>query len=255
MAFITRSARTDHDRARALAASPLGAEFGTPESGASESVQWLAEELAFVWLDFEERLDAIPVLQRVADGSVTVEDYREILLNIRQQVIEGGRWIALAASSMSIELFPVRSLLIGHAAEEHTDYQMLERDYVSVGGDLDIMLAQPKNIGSEAFSAFMFHQAAKPDPLDLFGAMFVIEGLGAKKAAGWGRQVADALGLDDSQVSFLLYHGANDDSHYDKLRMVLSHPLIDQALAERLARTAKVVARLYALQLEELGNV
>ncbi len=61
-------------------------------------------------------------------------------------------------------------------------------------------------------------------------------------------------GLTDDQVSFLAYHGANDDSHYDKLRMILSHPMIDMPLAKRLVRTAKVVARLYALQLEEIGN-
>ena len=85
--------------------------------------------------------------------------------------------------------------------------------------------------------------------------MFIIEGLGSAKAAGWAKQIKDALGLDDSQVSFLAYHGLNDDTHYEKLRMILSHPLIDMPLAHRLVKTAKVVARLYALQLEELDNI
>jgi 3-oxoacyl-[acyl-carrier-protein] synthase III len=251
MTFIRSENRTDDLRARAFANSPLGA----PTADLSEAATWLWEELAFVWLDFEDRLAAVPVIARIEDGSVTVEDYRELLVNLRQQVIEGGRWIALAASSMSIELFPVRSLLIGHAAEEHRDYQLLEANFVSVGGERERILTQPKNIGSEAFSSYMFHQAAQPDPLNLFGAMFIIEGLGAVKAAGWAKNIKETLGLDDAQVSFLAYHGENDDSHYQKLRGVLSHPLIDQPLAERLAKTAKVVARLYALQLEELGNL
>ena len=232
--------------------SPLGADFGRD---GTEVTQDLARELEKVWDDFESRLDQVPLVRRLDEGTVTLDDYRELLLNLRQQVVEGGRWIALAASSMSIELFPVRSLLIKHAAEEHTDYQMLEQNYVSVGGDLATMLSQPKNIGSEAFSAFMFHQAAKPDPLDLFGAMFIIEGLGSSKAAGWAARIQELLGLEEEQVSFLAYHGVNDDSHYEKLRMILSHPLIDMALAERLVRTAKIVARLYALQLEEIGNI
>ncbi|MBX7071396.1 MAG: iron-containing redox enzyme family protein [Microthrixaceae bacterium] len=232
--------------------SPLGADFGRD---GTEVTQYLARELEKVWDDFESRLDQVPLVRRLDEGTVTLDDYRELLLNLRQQVVEGGRWIALAASSMSIELFPVRSLLIKHAAEEHTDYQMLEQNYVSVGGDLATMLSQPKNIGSEAFSAFMFHQAAKPDPLDLFGAMFIIEGLGSSKAAGWAARIQELLGLEEEQVSFLAYHGVNDDSHYEKLRMILSHPLIDMALAERLVRTAKIVARLYALQLEEIGNI
>lgn len=252
MPFITAPRRTDDDRAKAFALSPLGPQFG---DDASDAVRWLAEELAFVWLDFEQRISAVPVIARIENGTATIQDYQRLLVNIRQQVIEGGRWIALAASSMSIELFAVRSLLIGHAAEEHTDYQMIERDFVSVGGSLDEMLSQPKNIGSEAFSAFMFHQASQPDPLDLFGAMFIIEGLGTAKAAGWAKQLKETLGLDDSQVTFLAYHGMNDDGHYEKLRGVLSNPLIDRPLAERLVKTAKVVGRLYALQLEELDNV
>ena len=189
------------------------------------------------------------------DATITLDEYHELLLNLRQQVIDGGRWIALTASSMSIELSPVRSLLIRHAAEEHMDYRMLEHDFTSTGGDPHAIANHPKNIGSEAFSAFMFREAAQPDPLHLFGAMFVIEGLGACKAARWAAGIQRSLGLDDSQVRFLAYHGVNDDSHYDKLRGVLTSPLIDRPVAERLVRTAKIVARLYALQLEELGNV
>lgn len=251
MTFVAAAQRTDDSREKAFALSPLG----VPSDELSDAVRWLWEELAFVWLEFEGRLAVVPVVAHVEHGTVTVDEYRELLLGLRQQVIEGGRWIALAASSMSIELFSVRSLLIMHAAEEHTDYQMLERDYESVGGNPADMNAQPKNIGSDALSAYMFHQAGQPDPLNLFGAMFVIEGLGSAKAAGWAKSIKEQLGFDDEQVSFLAYHGANDDGHFEKLRMILSHPLIDQALAERLAKTAKVVARLYALQLEELGNV
>jgi 3-oxoacyl-[acyl-carrier-protein] synthase-3 len=250
MTYFRPDARTPDRLAHAYALSPLGA----PTDDLSPAGQWLWEELAFVWLDFEDRLSAVPVIARVEQGTATLEDYRELLVNIRQQVIEGGRWIALAASSMSIDLFPVRSLLIGHAAEEHRDYQMLEDNYVSVGGDRQTILTQPKNLGSEAFSSYMFHQAAQPDPLHLFGAMFIIEGLGSAKAAGWAKNLKESLGLEDSQVTFLAYHGENDESHYEKLRSILSHPLIDQALAERLARTARIVARLYALQLEELGS-
>jgi 3-oxoacyl-[acyl-carrier-protein] synthase-3 len=239
------------DALDAIRRSPLGPL--PPE--ATGTTQWLWRELALVWADFERRLDAIPIVRHIEDGTITVDQYRDLLLNLRQQVVEGGRWIALAASSMSIELFPVRSLLIRHAAAEHMDFRMLEHDYASVGGDPADMSRAPKNIGSEAFSSYMFHQAAQPDPLHLFGAMFVIEGLGACKAAGWAASIQRALGIDENQVRFLAYHGLNDDSHYDKLRAILTNPLVDRPLAGMLVRTAKVVARLYALQLEELGNV
>ena len=249
--FLTTDRRTEELRTAAFTGSPLGA----PGAGLSDDARWLYEELAFVWRYFDELLAEIPIVERIESSAVTLEDYRLLLRNIRQQVIEGGRWLALAASSFSVELFFVRSAVITHAVEEHRDYQMLEQNYVAVGGDLQEILTYPKNIGSEALNAFMFHTARQPDPLHAFGAVFVIEGLGSAKAAGWAKNVKDALGVGDEAVTFLAYHGENDDTHYDKLRALLATPLIDRALAARIAKTAKVVARLYALQLEELGNV
>src|ERR1019366_5211751 len=92
----------------------------------------------------------------------------------------------------SAELFWLRSAAIQHAATEHRDYQLLERDFAAVGGDPGAMAVTPANIGSAALSAFVFYRAGLPDPVDLLGAMFVIEGLGKLKAAGWAAAVPSA---------------------------------------------------------------
>lgn len=248
------AARDDASIERALAESPLGREI-VDDDAADEIRRTLGVELALVWADFERMLREVPLVRRLEDGEATVEDYRRLLVNLRQQVMEGGRWIARAASNVSTELFPLRSMFIQHAADEHRDYQMLERDFVSLGGTLEEIQRQPKNIGSEALSAFMFHQASQPDPLDLIGAMFVIEGLGKKKAAGWAELLKGSLGLGPQQTSFLTYHGKNDDDHFDKLRGVIESGALDERTAARVVKTAKVVARLYALQLEEVDHV
>ncbi len=57
-----------------------------------------------------------------------------------------------------------------------------------------------------ALSAFVFHRAGLPDPVDLLGAMFVIEGLGKQKTAHWADRLQQSLGLRDDQLSFLRYH-------------------------------------------------
>src|SRR5262249_23471515 len=63
----------------------------------------LVRQLAQVWFDFEARLRDVPIVARMYDGSFTIEDYRALLFNLRQQVIEGSRWIARAASSITPE--------------------------------------------------------------------------------------------------------------------------------------------------------
>ena len=234
-----------------FAACPLGA----PEPGDPEPVVRALGGLAEVWARFERELARVPVIRRIEDGVATAEDYRRLLLNLRQQVVDGGRWISLAASNFGTDLFPLRSAAIRHAADEHQDFQLLERDYVSAGGDPAAMNSTPANVGSAALSAFMFHRAGLPDPVDLLGAMFVIEGLGTRKAGGWADRLQRSAGLRGDQLTFLRYHSVGDDAHYDLLRTVLRSGLFDDAQVDRIVRTARVVARLYVLQLEELDHV
>ena len=234
-----------------LAASPLG----QPADGDSPAVCRVLGELAQTWADLQRALARVPVVRRIEDGSATLDDYRGLLLNLRQQVVDGGRWISLAAANFSAELFWLRSAAIRHAADEHRDYQLLERDFAAVGGDPRLMTTTSPNIGSAALSGFVFHRAGLPDPVDLLGAMFVIEGLGVAVAAGWASRLAQTLGLRDDQLSFLRYHAAGDSEHFGLLAAALRSGLLDDAALARIVATARVTARLYTLQLEELDHV
>lgn len=210
----------------------------------------LLRRLALVWLEFERKLQNVPIIYRLNRKEFTLEDYQSLLKNLRPQVVEGARWIARAASNM-ID-FRLRSTFIGHAQDEHRDYQMLERNYVAVGGNLTDIVNAEKNIGSEALSAFIFHQASKENPVDLVGSMFIIEGLGNNLAAKWAEQIKSHLGLTTEQVSFMAYHGANDEAHIGKLNAILNAEWMTPAIADRIVRTAQVTARLYLMQLEEI---
>ncbi len=234
-----------------LSASPLG----RPLAGDTATVSRALTGLAEVWAELELALSRVPVVRRIEDGAATLDDYRRLLLNLRQQVVDGGRWISLAAASFSAEKFWLRSAAIQHAADEHRDYQLLERDYAAAGGDPGVMTTTAANIGSAALSGFVFYRAGLPDPVDLLGAMFVIEGLGARKAAGWADRLCDSPGLADDQLSFLRYHAGGDDEHFAILTAALRSGLLDDCAVTAIIRTARVVARLYVLQLEELDHV
>jgi hypothetical protein len=208
--------------------------------------------LAVAWTVFEGQLDQTPLMRRLNRGQFTQADYLALLLNLRQQVVDGACWISRAASSIGEAHFELRSTLIRHAATEHRDYQLIERDYVAAGGRLEHIRGGRKNIGSEALSAFMFHEAGKPDPFGLLGAMFIIEGLGSLKAAGWAKKIQQQLKLPDEAVRFLAYHGANDGDHMREFEEMLAMVLPDGAVEDRIVRTAEIVGRLYALQIEEV---
>lgn len=218
------------------------------------TVDNLAERLAEVWVDFEEQLAEVPVLKKLAEGTVTLDDYKRLLFNLRQQVVDGSLWISRAASNFDMDHFEVRSAAMHHAEEEHRDYQMIERDYVAIGGTLEEIRAGRKNIGSEALSGYMFHYASQPNPVGLMGAMFIIEGLGANKAAEWASRFQEVLGLADNQVHFMKYHHEADAEHTGNLEAVMTGGIVDDQGAADIVRCAQVVARLYAMQLAELDS-
>lgn len=208
-----------------------------------------------VWTDFESRLSDIPIIDKLERGKFRTDDYKIWLLNHRQQVVEGSRWIARAAASVNDDYLEQRSTFMQHAVTEHRDYQMLEQHYVDMGGTLDEIRHAPKNIGSEALHSYMMHQSSLENPFHLLGAMFIIEGLGQRKAGEWGAKIRDQLNLTDKEVSFFIYHAENDEDHMTEFEEILYSGILDiEGMSDKIIQTAKIVARLYEMQLAEMGN-
>jgi hypothetical protein len=208
-----------------------------------------------VWFDFERRLAKVPIVRRLDLGQFDLRDYQNLLLNLRPQVVEGARWISRCASSFDRDHADVRSVIIGHAKEEHRDYEVLESDYVASGGKLQAIQTQVRNPGSEALHCFLMYRASQPNPVDLLGAMWIIEGLGNKMANDWAARVEELVEGADGFTRFMRYHGDNDDSHMDKLYGLIDRVCVDKDAGDRIVRTANVVSRLYAMQLEEIDHV
>jgi 3-oxoacyl-[acyl-carrier-protein] synthase-3 len=216
------------------------------------TVSDVLRQLTVVFTDFEGRLEQTPLIRKLTRGRFSLEDYHAFLIGLRQQVKDGALWMSRAASNVDDEHLELRSSLMRHAVTEHRDFRLLEADYVAAGGELEAIRGAEKNIGSEALSAWMFHEASKPNPFGLLGAMWIIEGLGSIKAAEWGGLVRRRLDLPDHAVRFLLYHGENDVEHIKEFEEMLGMVLPDAATAARIVKTAQVTARLYALQIEEM---
>lgn len=224
-------------------------------SPAETRISALHRSLAQVWIDFESALVTVPAIARLESGRLRIEDYLQLLFNLRQQVIDGSRWIARAASHIEPGHDELRSIFTRHAVAEHRDFRLLEDNYVAAGGDRAAIQGGRQNIGSAALSGWMFTAASRPNPFGLLGAMFVIEGLGQRVAARWAKLVQRQLGLGDDAVSFLAYHGANDEDHMAAFDEALAMVVTDDAIAQSVVSHAKITARLYRLQLEELDNV
>lgn len=228
-----------------------GSEINRP-AALSVLGQETLRRLVRAWFEFERRLAIVPIVRRLDLGTFTRDDYQRLLLNLRPQVVEGSRWISRCASSFDREHTDIRSVVLRHAHDEHRDYEILESDYVALGGILETIRKQPRNIGSEALNAYLMHRAGEPNPVGLLGAMWIIEGLGEKMAASWADRIEELTGVEADCTRFLRYHANNDDSHMDKLYGLIDRVCTHQDAADDVVRTAGVVGRLYAIQLEEI---
>jgi len=206
-----------------------------------------------VWFEFERELSNVPIVQRLETDRLSKSDYLLLLLNMRQQVIEGSRWITRCASSFDRHFADVRSEVIGHAQDEHRDYEVLEQDFINAGGKAEDITSARRNTGSEALHGFMMYRASQPNPVDMIGAMWIIEGLGNKMAIQWAEHVRKLFATDDTS-KFMTYHGEHDGDHIEELYRLIDRVCKTEDHLYSITRTAKVVARLYLLQLEEIDH-
>jgi 3-oxoacyl-[acyl-carrier-protein] synthase-3 len=131
---------------------------------------------------------------------------------------------------------------------------MLERNYALAGGSLEEIRSGNKNIGSEALSAYILQKASRENPFDLIGAMFIVEGIGQRIARQWGEKIQSVLGLKNDAVSFFLYHSESDITHFKRLDLAIASGILSPQVIREVVKCARVTARLYILQLEEIGN-
>ena len=54
----------------------------------SQPSEMVMRNLLIVWTDFESRLNTVPLLKKLSNGRFTLEDYKLLLINHRQQVVE-----------------------------------------------------------------------------------------------------------------------------------------------------------------------
>ena len=222
-----------------------------PENPSAEQV---VAALTQVFTDFTTKVEATPFFKRLNDGTMSLAAYKIWLEMHRQQTIEGARWIARAASSITRDFEPIRATFIGHAAREQRDFLMLEEAYEVIGGDVGELRAGMPNLGTEALHAYMMYRASQLNPFDMLGAMFMIEGLGEGKAAGWARRLQSTLDLPDAAVKFFIYHGEHDEDHMQDMLDTLNAGVLDLPdMGPRIVRCAQMVGRLYLLQIEEMG--
>ena len=223
-----------------------------PDAQSSPAVADVLRKLAMVFTEFEGRLEQTPLIRKLTRGRFALDDYQAFLINLRQQVKDGALWMSRAASNIDEEHLELRSPLMRHAVTEHRDFRLLEADYVATGGDAAEIQSAEKNIGSEALSAWMFHRGVAAQSVRAARRHVHHRGPGLDQGAGVGTPGAEAPGAARGGGALPALSRRKRRRAYGGIRAMLGLVLPDDAIAARIVTCAKVTARLYALQIEEI---
>ena len=228
-----------------------------PHEAAAASDPALAQllrELAAVWHDYRSSLWRTPMVRRIVERRFRHDDYLRWMACWIPQVREGSHWMRKAAGNLGPRFSAIASTIVGHAADEQLDFQILFDDYRKAGGQVADIDSLRRNPGGEALNAYLHARAAQADALGLLGSIYVIEGTGNRVVPALLPLIRAQLELPAGALRFLHYHGENDVRHLQRWLDAVGAALeIEPALAQDIVSTARDTARLYLMQMDSIG--
>jgi 3-oxoacyl-[acyl-carrier-protein] synthase-3 len=236
------------------------AQISAPHDLASAHTPAMSElisELAAVWHDYQSRLRRTPLIRSITTQSFTPQNYLAWMSSWIPQVRYGSHWMRRAAAQLREPFLELKQLIDAHAQDEQKDYEILFDDYKSAGGPERDLEALRRNPGGEALNAFMFSRAERTNPVDLLGAIYIIEGTGQRVIPQLLPAMRAQLDLPARAFRFLNYHGSNDEAHLARwlraVEIVLAQDP-DGALRREIVKTARATAELYLLQFQYVSE-
>jgi len=215
----------------------------------------LLTELAAIWHDYRSRVWRTPMIRKLRERQLTVDDYVSWSGQWVPQVREGSKWMREAVASLSERYSPLAELITLHASEEQNDFKVLFEDYRKAGGTANSVDELRRNPGGEALNAYLHSMAATPDPIGLLGAIYIIEGTGQRIIPALLPLLKASLKLPHDAFRFLEYHGENDEHHLARWlnAVLIALDCDDSGYAERaIIDTARRVAALYLMQFQHV---
>lgn len=215
----------------------------------------LIAELASVWHDYQSRLRRTPLIRKITTKSFQRSDYLTWMSSWVPQVRYGSQWMRSAVDQLREPFLDLKAIITAHATDEQDDYAILYEDYRTAGGTAKSLDDLRRNPGGEALNAFMFRLAEQPNPVELLGAIYIIEGTGQRVVPQLLPAMREQLRLPERAFRFLTYHGTNDEAHLARwlhaVEIVVDRDP-DAKYASAIVRTARATAELYLLQFEYL---
>ena len=162
------------------------------------------------------------LLAAVADG-LSVERYRQLVLELYHVVWHFNPVSAAAASRMGDEHAEVRYFLYEHMQEEKGHEVWVRNDLEAVGVPPQVTIAHAASANTLALNGYNYWAADRRHPCSVLGMLYVLEVIASVYGGPFSSAIRESLLLDgDRGVSFISSHATMDAKHMAELRTVLN---------------------------------
>ena len=192
-----------------------------------------------------QQLLSVPLIQRGAQGEITLEEYVGFLTQAYHHVKHTVPLMMACGSRLDDSQEWLREALAEYIEEEIGHQEWILNDIAACGANAEAVRHGKPNFATELMVSYAYDTIARGNPLGFFGMVNVLEGTSIQLADLAAGAIKDSLGLPDRAFSYLRSHGALDVGHVEFFQRLMNR-IESPEDKKAIVHSARAIYRLYA---------
>ncbi len=188
-------------------------------------------------------------IQLLADGNVTKDQYRSVLRQIFHHTRENPQLQALATVKFRGRQRDLVRSFLSHASSEIGHDQLALNDFVTLGGNADVVPYENPLPATSALLSYGFYQIYNLNHLGYLGYLFFLEFNGTKNGPAFINALNN-IGIPDNALTFLKDHTEIDVAHNRLMQQYIAKVVRDEADLDCITYAMMTTGRLYEQMLD-----
>jgi len=167
------------------------------------------------------QLQAIPVIARALNGSVTRELYLDFLTQAYHHVRHTVPLLMAVGSRLPARQLWLQKELVHYVEEEQGHDEWILSDIAAAGGDAAAVRDGAPSIETDVMVAYAYDTVTRRNPVAFFGMVYVLEGTSVALALNAADAIQRTLKLPNKAFTYLRSHGSLDQQHIGHLASIV----------------------------------
>lgn len=192
----------------------------------------------------QQYLLGAPIIARVFQGRITLDDYVAFLIQAYHHVKHTVPLLMATGARLPESKEWLRVAVAEYIEEETGHQEWVLNDIAACGYDKEAARASKPLLATELMVSYAWDMVNRVDPLGFFGMVHVLEGTSIRIADKAADAIREKLQLPRKAFSYLYSHGSLDQDHV-KFFEGLMDRITDPAEQARIIHAANTFYKLY----------